>query len=180
MNRPAKEPPLGSATARIGRETADSSRTEGGYRDGTKKTSRVRGTSPPGRFAGTAGRRNPYWLVEDRDTTEPEAGVSTLTDGRRVLPVFGFEEEADLSVRLAPRDGRGVRRIEAGELVSLLHGPFNGVELVALDPLSDAPADVLGGSVGLTRRESLDFLLRPATPAGPGSPVGGGPAGVGS
>jgi hypothetical protein len=96
-----------------------------------------------------------------------------LADGRGVLPVFGFEEEAGLFARLSRRGGRSVLRIGIDELVSLLCGPIGGVDLVALDPLSDAEADALDGSAGLTRQRFLDFLLGPRNSGGSGKSLAG-------
>lgn len=157
-------------------------RKDKGYRGGAKRTAGVSESSRLfRRSAGTAGRRNTYWLVEERVRVRPEVVVLRLADGRRVLPVFGFEEEADLFARMPPRDDRSVRRTGTDELVSLLRGPLGDVELVALDPLSDAEADMLNGSVSLTRQEFLDFLVRPGTPAEPArSPDSRGLTGGGS
>lgn len=138
-----------------------------------------------GRSEGAAGRRNTYWLVEERGRergrARPEVLVARLAAGRRVLPVFGFEEEAELFARPAARDGRSVRRTGSDELVSLLCGPLGDVELVALDPLSDAEADMSNGAVRLTRREFMNFLVRRETRAGPTQgPLPAGRAGPGS
>lgn len=124
-----------------------------------------------GRSAGTAGRRNTYWLVEERGCGGLEVPISVLAAGLRVLPVFGFEEEAGLFLRLAFRGGRWVRRIGTGELVSLLRGPLGGVEFVALDPLSDAEADMLDESMSLSRQGFLDFLHRTGIPDETPSPA---------
>ena len=91
-----------------------------------------------------------------------------LANGRRVLPVFGFEEEAGLFARLSRRGGRSVLRIGIDELFSLLCAPLGGVDLVALDPVSDAEADVLDGSASLTRQRFLDYLLGPRNSGGLG------------
>ena len=85
-----------------------------------------------------------------------------------MLPVFGFEEEAGLFARLSRRGGRGVLRIGIDELVSLLCGPLGGVDLVALDPLSDAEADLLDGSASLTRQRFLDLLTGSSNSGGAG------------
>lgn len=167
MTRPAKGPPPGPTTVHRGETTAGPFRKDEGYRDGVKRTAGVSEASRLfGRSAGMAGRRYTYWLVEERGRVRPEVVVSRLADGRRVLPVFGFEEEAGIFVRLAAREDRSVRQTGTDELVSLFRGPFVDIELVALDPLSDAEADMLNGSVSLTRREFLDFLVRPGMPAG--------------
>ncbi len=83
-----------------------------------------------------------------------------LDDGRTVLPVFSFEEEAALYLRRGLRGSWQLRRTEAGELVSLLCSLCREVELVALDPVSDVEADVMNGFVSLERERFVDVLLR--------------------
>ena len=100
--------------------------------------------------------RRSYWLVVEDGRVGPDPLVLGLDDGLRVLPVFGFEEEARL---FAWRVGRSVRKIEFDGLVSLLRGQLRGVELVALDPPSDAPADLLNVTASLTRQRFLGSLL---------------------
>ena len=130
---------------------------------------------PMGRPAADPGQRSAYWLVQVGADSGPT--IVTLADGRGVLPVFGFGEEAGLFARLARGGARGVRRIGAEGLVSLLCGPLGGVELVALDPLSDSEADVLEGSVSLTRQRFLEFLLGQGNRPDPGGPAGSAPDG---
>lgn len=162
MSRNAKNPLPGPTTVRCGGTMIDPFRKDEGGRDGTKRTPRVGEASRLfGRPEGTVGRRSTYWLVEEHGRVRPEVLVSRLADGRRVLPVFGFEEEADLFVRLDLRGGRNVRQTGSDELVSLLRGPLGDVELVALDPLSDTEADMLNRSTSLNRREFLEFLAGP-------------------
>lgn len=83
-----------------------------------------------------------------------------LADGRSMLPVFSFKEEATLFLRLGVQGGWLVRRVEAGELVSLLYGPCRGIELVALDPVSDVEAAVVNRLVSLGRERFVEVLLR--------------------
>jgi len=69
---------------------------------------------------------------------EEDSGRSVLVvdcDDERVLPVFGGEGEAEIFVWLEGtfEDGWKVRETSAGELVSMLHGPFARVTRVALD-----------------------------------------------
>ena len=84
----------------------------------------------------------------------------SLVDGRRVLPVFSFEEEAALFLCLGVRGTWQVRRTGPGELVSLLYGPCRQVELVALDPMSDVETDVMNRLVSVERGRFVDILLR--------------------
>ena len=108
----------------------------------------------------TAMRRSPYWLLAKRRCGRLEVLTTSLADGRRVLPVFSFEEEGALFLCLGVQGSWQVRRTGAGELVSLLYGPCRNVELVALDPMSDVEADVVNRLVSLERKRFVDILLR--------------------
>ena len=92
-----------------------------------------------------------------------EVLIAPLADGRRVLPVFSFEEEANLYLRLGMPGGWRVRQTEGGELLSLLYCLCNKVELVALDPISTVETDVMDRSVSLERERFVDVLLRKET-----------------
>ena len=106
------------------------------------------------------GRRNSYWLITKRRRGRVDVMTIGLADGRNVLPVFSFEEEAALFLRLGVQGSWQVRRAEAGELVSLLYGPCRGVQLVALDPVSDVAADLVNRFVSLGRKRFVEVLLR--------------------
>jgi hypothetical protein len=95
-----------------------------------------------------------------------EVLVLSLAGGEGVvLPVFSFEEEAELFVRLGASFAGGgwlARETGAGELASLLLGPLSGVGRVALDPL---PLDPLPGRlaeavVGLVSTDRASFIER--------------------
>ena len=105
-------------------------------------------------------RRSPYWLLAKRRCGRLEVLITSLADGRRVMPVFSFEEEAALFLCLGAKGSWQVRRTGAGELVSLLYGPCREVELVALDPISDLEPDVMNSLVSLERGRFVDVLLR--------------------
>ncbi|HZB99886.1 MAG TPA: hypothetical protein VE844_00495 [Gammaproteobacteria bacterium] len=89
-----------------------------------------------------------------------EVLTTSLADGRRVLPVFSFEEEAALFLCLGVQGGWQVRRTGPGELVSLLYSPCRQVELVALDPMSEVETDVMNRFVSVERGRFVDILLR--------------------
>lgn len=97
-----------------------------------------------------------YWLVEEGGRDALRVRILELVDGRRVLPIFSFPEEAGLFAWRATRHRCGVRRTSPGEFTSLL----GGVDLVALDPLSDAEGALLDGSVSLARDEFLGSFGR--------------------
>jgi len=113
-----------------------------------------------GESVGTAVRRSSYWLLATRRCGGLEAFTTGLADGRRVLPVFSFEEEAALFLCLGVEGSWQVRPTGPGELVSLLYGLCKEVELVALDPISDVETDVMNRLVSLGRRRFVDVLLR--------------------
>jgi hypothetical protein len=86
---------------------------------------------------------------------------TNFADGRTVLPLFTFEEEAALYLRLGTRGSCWLRPTGPGELVSLLYGPCREVDLVALDPMSDVVLpDVMNKLVSLERGRFVDVLLR--------------------
>ena|SRR5829696_1394312 len=128
-------------------------------------------TKPPVRPTRT------WWLIakDGEEGTEPFA---IERGGGKVLPVFGFEEEAEMFLQLgALGDGWRVREIGDGELVSMLVGPRLNVTKVALDPLPVA----VGGEtlIELTGMDSEAFkrtLVGERWPArnrlDPGGPAG--------
>jgi hypothetical protein len=83
-------------------------------------------------------------------------------DGEQMLPVFSFEEEAEIFLRLL---GRGVgedwqiKESGAGELVSVLLGPCAGVKAVALDPLPEMLAERTVGLVSLERERFVEGIM---------------------
>ncbi len=89
-----------------------------------------------------------------------EVLITSLADGRRVLPVFSFEEEAILYLRLGIRGSWQVRQTQGGELLSLLCCLCNKIELVALDPMSAVESDMMDRLVSLERERFIDVLLR--------------------
>jgi hypothetical protein len=89
-----------------------------------------------------------------------EVLITSLADGRRVLPVFSFEEEANLYLRLGIPGGWRVRQTQGGELLSLLYCLCNMVELVALDPIPALETDGMDRLVSLKRERFMDVLLR--------------------
>lgn len=112
--------------------------------------------------------RRPLWLVTNHENGR--MGVYTLrpNDGREVLPVFSFREEAETFLRLGEAEtGWWARETTGGELISLLYGPCASVNEVALDPLPDVDGEVIFDLVGLGREAFLqNFLGVPPAPDG--------------
>jgi hypothetical protein len=109
---------------------------------------------------GTAVRRSPYWLLAKRRCGRLDVLTTSLADGRRVLPIFSFEEEATHFLCLGVQGSWQVRRTGPGELASLLYCLCNKVELVALDPMSDVETEAMVRLVSLERKRFADVLLR--------------------
>lgn len=111
-------------------------------------------------MAKSSAPRRPLWLITNHENGR--MGVFTLgSDGdRQILPVFSFEEEAEMFLRLgAPETGWRARETTAGELTSLLYGPCSGVKKVALDPLPVVDGEVVFDLAGWGRRDFLrDFV----------------------
>jgi hypothetical protein len=91
--------------------------------------------------------RRSFWLI----ATRVHSGMEVLTldaGGETVLPVFSFQEEGNLFLRLEATEAEWwLRETTTGELVSLLLGHCAGVDKVALDPLP-----------GLGERELLELI----------------------
>jgi hypothetical protein len=79
----------------------------------------------------------------------------------RVLPIFSFEEEAEMFLHLGGYEDSGwqARESSAGELVSVLCGPLADVECVALDPLPEMLGDGTIELVEVERRRFVGQLL---------------------
>ncbi len=85
-------------------------------------------------LAGTGKRPARYWLVVGGGGGRP---LTLDAFGREALPVFSFEEEAEMFLwRAGLEDGWYARESDAEELSALL-GEGNGIGLVALDPLPE-------------------------------------------
>ncbi len=97
----------------------------------------------PGRYP-----HRTWWLLAKSESCRTEV-LTVKGAGKRTLPAFSGEGEAELFLFLGRETfGRGwhVRETSAGELVSLLSGPYAGVRSVALDP---TPGMVEAGTIGL-------------------------------
>jgi hypothetical protein len=101
------------------------------------------------------------WMVardRGKDRLEPlcvRAGLS------KVLPIFSFEEEAEMFLHLGGYADSGWRARESStdELVSLLCGPCIDVEGVALEPLPEMLEDGTIELVEVGRRRFVGQLL---------------------
>ncbi len=101
----------------------------------------------------------PYWLIVKHHGLRTTVSTIELAGGEKVLPVFGHAEEAETYLRALGGSGWQIRETDAGELVSVLFGPYANVRKIALDPLaSGAGAEVLVNLVTLGREDFVELL----------------------
>jgi hypothetical protein len=104
-----------------------------------------------------------YWVVA-KDTKDGVSQLELLTldlDGTgEALPVFSFEEEAEMFLWLqTTEEGREVREITPGQLVSILYGPCADVGRVMLDPLPKIGARMQISLLGLDRNDFVESVM---------------------
>jgi hypothetical protein len=107
---------------------------------------------------GTRRRRPRWWLIAKIENGRLEFLTTACDeDGGETLPVFGYEEEAEMFLHLSGYgdDGWSARESSSGEIVSVLCGPCPGAGSVALDPL---PGMVANGTLSLVRLGRERFL----------------------
>ncbi|MCA1728993.1 MAG: hypothetical protein LC751_06180 [Actinobacteria bacterium] len=105
--------------------------------------------------------RRPLWLITKQHLGRLEVLTTNLGGNWEALPVFSFEEEAEMFLRLGARGaGWRAREVTAGELISVLYGPCAHVEKVTLDPPPEILGDAMFGLlVSLSRKEFVRILL---------------------
>jgi hypothetical protein len=108
-------------------------------------------------------RRLRWWLIAKTENGRVEFLTTTARDedGAETLPVFGYEEEAEMFLHLGgySDDGWSTKESSIGEIVSVLCGPCSGVEGVSLDPLPGIMGEGTLCLVWLGRERFLDQLL---------------------
>ncbi len=114
----------------------------------------MNGARSEGRQAGST-----YWLIA-KDQSDRVEVLTIECGGQRALPVFSFEEEAELFLGLGGVGyGWWVRESGAGEIVSMLYGQCADVRSVVLDPLPEMVAEEAVGLVSLSRKRFVEHLV---------------------
>jgi hypothetical protein len=104
----------------------------------------------------------PHWLITKYDRSKMNVLTLRLDGDAKALPVFGFEEEAEMFLHLrraALGEGWSVRQTSAGELVSVLYGPCADVKEVVMDPAPGVGKKELVGILSMHRNHFLRVLL---------------------
>ncbi|HVD34499.1 MAG TPA: hypothetical protein VNB93_02060 [Rubrobacter sp.] len=91
---------------------------------------------------------------------QPDLLTVDLDGAGEALPVFSCEEEAQMFLWLqTSEDGREVREITPGQLVSILYGPCADVGRVMLDPLPEIGARVQISLLGMDRNDFVESVI---------------------
>jgi len=107
-----------------------------------------------------------YWVIakDAKDAKDGFGQPDLLTvdlDGTgEALPVFSFEEEAEMFLWLqTTEDGREVRETTPGQLVSILYGPCADVGRVMLDPLPEIGVRMQISLLGMDRNDFVESVM---------------------
>ena len=125
-------------------------------------TSTQEGAETAGGVSRRAGTQR-YWVIA-KDTKDgfgqPEVLTIDLDGAGEALPVFSFEEEAEMFLWLKrTEEGREVREVTPGQLVSILYGPCADVRRVMLDPLPEIRASMQISLLGMERRDFVESVM---------------------
>jgi hypothetical protein len=111
---------------------------------------------------GPPGRRPvlSYWLIAKNENGRIEVLTALLADGEEALPIFSYEQEAELFLNFREAgSGWRVRESTAGELISVLCGPYAGAKEVSLDPLPEMVTEGTLGLVNLSPERFVNLVL---------------------
>jgi hypothetical protein len=124
-----------------------------------------KGTETVGGVPRRAGTQR-YWVIakDVKDAKDgfgqPDLLTVDLDGAGEALPVFSFEEEAEMFLWLqTSEDGREVRETTVGQLVSILYGPCADVGRVMLDPLPEIGARVQISLLGMDRHDFVESVM---------------------
>jgi len=102
-----------------------------------------------------------YWVIAKDGFGRPDLLTVDLEGAEQALPVFSFEEEAEMFLWLqTTEDGREVRETTPGQLVSILYGPCADVGRVMLDPLPEIGARMQISLLGMDRNDFVESVMR--------------------
>ena len=104
-----------------------------------------------------------YWVIA-KDAKDgfgqPDLLTIDLDGAGQVLPVFSFEEEAEVFLWLQTiEDRREVRETTPEQLVSILYGLCVDVGRVMLDPLPEIGARMQNSLLGMDRNDFVESVM---------------------
>jgi hypothetical protein len=105
-------------------------------------------------------RTQRYWVIAKDGFGQLEVLTVDLDGTGEALPVFSFEEEAEMFLWLQrTEDGQDVRETTPGQLVSILYGPCADVGRVMLDPLPEIGARMQISLLGMDRNDFVESVM---------------------
>src|SRR5688572_2769567 len=104
-----------------------------------------------------------YWVIA-KDAKDgfgqPDLLTVDLDGAGQALPIFSFEEEAEMFLWLqTTEDGREVRETTPGQLVSILYAPCAHVRRVMLDPLPEIGVRMQISHLGMDRNDFVEPVM---------------------
>jgi hypothetical protein len=104
-----------------------------------------------------------YWVIA-KDAKDgfghPDLLTVDLDGAGEALPVFSFEEEAEMFLWLqTTEEGREVRETTPGQLVSILYGSCADVGRIMLDPLPEIGARMQISLLGMDRDDFVESVM---------------------
>jgi hypothetical protein len=107
-----------------------------------------------------------YWVIakDAKDAKDgfgqPDLLTVDLDGAGEALPIFSFEEEAEMFLWLqTTEDGQEVRETTPGQLVSILYGPCADVRRVMLDPLPEIGIRMQISLLGMDRNDFVESVM---------------------
>ena len=101
-----------------------------------------------------------YWVIAKDGFGKPDVLTVDLDGTGEALPIFSFEEEAEMFLWLQrTEDGREVRETTPGQLVSILYGPCADIGRVMLDPLPEIGARMQISLLGMDRHDFVESVM---------------------
>ena len=101
-----------------------------------------------------------YWVIANDGFGKPDLLTVDLDGAGEALPIFSFEEEAEMFLWLRrTEDGQEVRETTPGQIVSILYGPCADVGRVMLDPLPEIGARMQISLLGMDRRDFVESVM---------------------
>ncbi len=103
-----------------------------------------------------------FWLIAKKGAGQEEVLTLDLDgeESEKTLPVFCFEEEANMFLSLgSPGAEWQLRETAAGELISILLSPYTDIEFVSLDPLPEFVYKRMVGLVSLRKEPFMECLI---------------------
>src|SRR5215212_6764125 len=118
-----------------------------------------KGTETAGGVPRRAGTQR-YWVITKDGFGQPDLLTVDLDGTGEALPVFSFEEEAEMFLWLqTTEDGWEVREITPGQLASILYGPCADVGRVVLDPLPEIGLNMQIRPSSMDRRDFVESVM---------------------